>query len=354
MIPVLYPVHQTIFVGNGIGLLSDVKSCKCTEKLNEQYELELVMPRTGQFVDQIEVDCVIKAKANYRDDPQLFRVYSVEKNSDDDVTVSAAHISYDTIGIPILPFTAENLDDAVDNMNTNHMLLGDTPFVLNADFSKEGTMKVASPTPFRSLLGGSENSIKEVYGGDFHYDNYVINLVEKRGSNTGVVFRYGKNILDFDHEVNSEELYTAVLGYWKKNGSGDQEDTIIYGNIIECEGDFPYDKIYILDTSSDIKNENDANATVDQIDECAEKYIADNAIGIPKTKMKISYTDDDNIIRVCVGDQTGIIFPEYNIYTSARCNTVVFNSLTEKNESIEVGVEAKELADTIAGLFVSH
>lgn len=348
MIPVLYPATRTIFTGNGLGLLYDVKSCKCTEKLNEQYELEIVMPRTGQYANLIEVGCCIKAKPNYSDNPQLFRVYSVEKSYDDMITVHAAHISYDTVGIPILPFTADTLQSAVDNMNTNRKLLDDSiPFVLNAEFSKEGTMTVDSPTSFRSLLGGSENSIREIYGGDYHYDNYVINLVEKRGISRGIVFRYGKNIIDFDHEVNSEELYTAVLGYWKKSGSS---GTIIYGNIIQCEGVFPYDKIYILDTTNDIKNANNADATVDQIDECVEKYIADNAIGIPKTNMKIDYTDDDSIIRVCVGDRVGIIFPEYDIYTTARCNTVVFNSLTEKNESIEVGVDPKELADTIAEL----
>ena len=35
MIPVLYSNTVTSFFGNGIGLLSDIESCQCTEKLND-------------------------------------------------------------------------------------------------------------------------------------------------------------------------------------------------------------------------------------------------------------------------------------------------------------------------------
>lgn len=350
MIPILYPVQQTDFSNNGIGLLVDSKSCDCTEKLNGLYELELKIPRNGRYANEIQINCAIKAKPNYEDPLQIFRVYSVEKDYDDTISVKAEHITYDTSGIPVLPFTSENLDDAVDNMNNNRMLLGESMFVLNADFTAEGTLKVDSPTSFRSLLGGSDTSIISVYGGEYHYNNYVINLVKKRGSDKGVCFRYGKNISDFEQEVNSQELYTAVLGFWKKSNGNNQNDTIIYGNIIQCEGVFPYDKIYILDTTSLIQTENNANATVDQIDEQVEKYIADNAVGLPKTNMKIDYADDNNIIQVCLGDRVGVIYPEYSIYAVARCNKVVFDCLKEKNKSIEIGVDAKDISDSIAEL----
>ena len=350
MIPILYPMRQTVFTKNGYGPLSDAISCKCTEKLNGKYEVELKIPRTGQHVDEINIDCTLKVKPNYEDDPQIFRIYSVEKNYDDTITVKAAHITYDTSGIPVLPFTSQDLDDAVNNMNTNRVLLSDSLFVINAEFSAEGTLEVKSPTSFRSLLGGSDNSIIGVYGGEYHYDNYMIKLVEKRGTDKGVCFRYSKNISDFNQETSSEELYTAVLGYWKKSGNDNEPDTIIYGDIIQCEGEFPYDKILVLDTTSSIKTENDAVATVDQINECVNEYIFKNSVGIPKTTIKIDYSDDDNIIKVCLGDRVGVLYPEYNINTIARCNTVVFDCLSEKNESIEIGVESKKITDTISDL----
>ena len=350
MIPVLYSKTSTEFYGNGLGLLSDVESCECTEKLNDSYELLLKMRSNATHARDIDVDCIIKAKPNYEDDPQPFRIYSVEKDGDGEITVRAAHISYDTCGIPVLPFTAENLDDAVENLNTNRILLTDSKFVINSEFSAEGTMEVKAPTSFRSLLGGSSTSIIEIYKGEYHYDNFTINLMKRRGKNRGVCFRYGKNIAGFEQTLDSQKLYTAVLGYWKKSGSSNQNDNIIYGNIIQCEGIFSYDKIYILDTTNDVKTEGSADATVDQIDECVTKYIEENAPGIIDNKIKIDYTKDDDIIQICIGDVAGIIYPEYNINLSVRCNTVVFDCLEEKNISVEVGTEEKDIADIIVEL----
>lgn len=350
MIPILYSATQTDFSSNGIGPLLDVSSCKCTEKLNGSYEIELKLPNTSQNIKEIQIDFVIKVKPNYEDPPQAFRIYSIEKNYDDYMVVKAAHISYDTSGIPVLPFIAEDLAEAVDYMNFNRLLLSNSRFLLNTTFFAEGTLTVNVPTSFRALLGGADATITGVYGGEYHYDNYIINLEEKRGRDKGICFRYGKNISDFEQEVTSEEVYTAVIGYWKKSGNNGQNDTIIYGDVIQCEGRFPYDKILVLDTTNDIKPDNNADATVDQINEVVEQYIRKNAVGLPKCKMKIDYVDDDNIIKVCLGDRVGVTYPEYDIYAIARCNTVVFDCLNEKNESIEIGVNAEDISDTISNL----
>lgn len=350
MRPILYPIGQTIFKGNGIGILSDVISCKCTEVLNGSYELELQLPKDGDHVADISVNCVVKAKPNYEDDPQPFRIYSVEQNIDGIVTVKAAHLSYDTAGIPVLPFTAENLDQAVENLNTNRMLSHENRFVLNAGFSAEGTLQVTTPSSFRSLLGGSDNTIANVYGGEYYYDDYVVNLVERRGIDKGICFRYGKNITDFDQEENSEELYSAVLGFWKKSGSGETPDTIIYSDIIEVETVLPYDKILILDTSDKIKNEDDSDPSEEQVNAYVEQYIADSAVGIPNYSMSISYGEDDSIIKVCLGDTVIVLFPDYGINRRARINKVVFDCLLERNESIEIGVVSTGISDSVASV----
>lgn len=350
MIPVLYSKKESVFVGNGLGLLSDAVSCECSETLNKSYELSLKIKSTSIHANDIEPDCVIKAKPNYEDPPQPFRVYSVEKDYSGNISVNAAHISYDTIGIPVLPFSVQNLNDAIDNMNNNRKLLSSSKFVLNSSFSAEGEMEVKSPSSFRSLLCGNDNSIIDIYKGELHYHDYTIDLLTRRGTNKGVCFRYGQNISDFDQTLDSQEMYSSVLGFWKKSGSNNQNDTIVYGNIIKCDGEFPYDKIYIYDTSNIIKNDNNADATVDQIDEEVAKYIKENAPGISKNNIKIDYTKDDELIQVCVGDLVGIIYPEYKINLTARCKTVVFDSLEEKNISIEIGTEEKDIIDVIADL----
>lgn len=350
MRPILYPRGQTVFFGNGIGVLSDTISCKCTEVLNGSDEIELQAPKDGIHVSDISVNSVIKIKPNHEDEPQPFRVYSVEQDIDGLVVAKAAHLSYDTAGIPILPFVAESLDEAVNYMNTNRKLVNESKFVLSADFSAEGALQVSTPSSFRALLGGNENTIANVYGGEYHYDDYVIELLQRRGRDKGICFRYGKNITDFEQEENSEELYSAVLGFWKKSGSKGEEDVIVYGDIIEVENILPYDKVYILDTSDKIKNEDGSDPTSDQINEYVEQYISTTAIGLPNYSMKISYAEDDNIIKVCLGDTVGVVFPDYGINSIARCSKVVFDCLLERNESIEIGVVSTGISDSVASV----
>lgn len=352
MKPILYSLNQTTFAGNGLGVLSDVFYCRCTEILNGSYELEFGISKDSLHAAEIQSDCIVKVRPNYLDDPQLFRIYLVQKDLEGNITAKAAHISYDTAGIPIRPFTSETLSDAVSHMNTDRILLSPSKFVLTSNFSSEGTMAVESPESFRKLLGGSDDSIISVYGGEYHYDNYTIELLYQRGVDKGICFRYGKNITSFELENSSEELYTAVIGYWKKSGDKEKNeaDILIYGNIIECEGEFPYDKILILDTSDKIKNDDDSSATVDQIDDYVKLYIAQNSVGIPKNGMKINYVDDANITKIGVGDRVGIIFPDYRINGVARCTKCVFDCLLERNESIEIGVVSTGIETTISDI----
>ena len=349
MMPVLYGNSWTEFTSNGVGVLSDTVSCTCTEVLNGSYELELKVPKDGKYAPTIGVNCVIKVKPNYMDDPQPFRVYSVEQDIDGYITVKAAHLAYDTAGIPILPFTASTLEEAVGYMNNNRKLVHDSEFLLTTDFSKEATLTVDTPSSFRSLLAGNDNTIATVYGGEYHYDNYIIELLEQRGYERGVCFRYGKNILDFNQEMNSEDLYSGVLGFWKKSSSNqDEPPTYIYGDIVEVENVLPYDKILVLDVSDKVKNEDGSDPSSDQVTEYVHKYIEETAIGIPNYSMKIAYSEDDNIIKVCLGDTVGVIFPEYGINSIARCSKVTFDCLLERNESIEIGVANVGVESTIA------
>ena len=348
MRPILYPVGQTVFYGNGVGVLSDAVSCKCTEVLNGIDEIELQIHKDGNHAKDIVINSVIKAKPNYEDEPQPFRIYSVEQNIDGTIIAKAAHISYDTAGIPILPFTAETLDEAVDYMNNNRKLTYPSEFVLYSNFSAEGTLQVSTPSSFRSLLGGNENTVAYVYGGEYHYDNYTVELLERRGQDKGICFRYGKNILDFEQEENSEEIYSAVFGFWKKSGSGDTPDTFVYGDVIAVENILPYDKILVLDTSDKIKNDDNSDPSEDQVNDYVRQYIANTAIGIPNYSMKISYADDDGIVEVCLGDTVGVSFPDYDINAKARVNKVVFDCLLEQNESVEIGVVSTGIAENVA------
>ena len=77
MKPVLYAADEAAFTSNGIGVLGDCISCLVTEERNGLYELEIEYPSNGLWADDIEVGCIVKAKANDTDAPQLFQIYDV-------------------------------------------------------------------------------------------------------------------------------------------------------------------------------------------------------------------------------------------------------------------------------------
>lgn len=349
MNPILYSPKELSFDHNGIGVLSECISCLCTEVLNGSYELDITYPVTGVWRNSIDLNSIIKVKPNYRDDPQPFRVYRIIKDGDGYITIKAAHLCYDTAGIPVLPFVAVNLQNALDSMNHIRKLENDSPFLISADFDKAGNMTVEVPTSFRALMGGGDNTINAIYGGEYHYDGYITELLEERGRNFGATIRYGKNISDFEQESDCEELYTAVFGYWYRSATDEVPSQTVYGNIIDCSGDFPYEKVLTLDVSDQFSSDG-AAPTVDQIDDAVKKYMDENGIGIPKHEMKIDYVEDTNISEICVGDTIGVYYPVYNIQATARCNTVIFDCLKERNDSIKIGVVSSSIANTIASI----
>lgn len=353
MNPVLYSKGQRVFNTNGLGVLSDCVTCKATEVLNKEYEIEMTLSKNGNNASKIDVDQIVLVKANYTDGPQPFRIYSTELDIDGNLKVNAAHWSYDMAGIPVDAFTAESLTDAVTNMNANQLTTQQTQFLLSTDFESEGEMKVTEPKSFKSLLGDGEGTLIGTYGGEYHYHGFDIELLERRGTDKGICFRYRKNITDFEMETSSEESYTAVMGFWKKSGSNDEPDTIIKGTIISLYDSgvtVPYDKILIVDTSDKIKNENDADATTEQVDEYIQEYIEANDLKLPTYNMKVEYTEDDNIIKINLGDTVAVLLPEYGVKAYGRCSKVVFDCLLERNESIEIGSVSAGIPEDLANI----
>lgn len=349
MKPVLYPKNQRIFnTSNGIGVLADCETCKCTEVLNKEYELVMELPVNGINVDRLEPDCIILEKPNYTDGIQPFRIYDIEQNIDGMLKVSAAHISYDAAGIPVLPFTATSLAEVESKVNTERILTKESELTFVAKFDADGEFKLSEPKSLKAIIGDGSDTIIGVYGGEVHYNGFQIELLEKRGEDKGICFRYRKNITDFEMEKNSEEAYSAVIGYWKKSGSNGSEDTIIQGSIITIDANCEYDKILLLDVSDKIKNENDADATPEQINEYVRTQIDSGEIGAIKYNMKIDYTEDDDVIKVNLGDLVGVLLPEMNIKASGRCRKVVFDCLLERNESIEIGQVSAGLSQDLA------
>ena len=168
MTPILFEKNETNFSTFGLGALSDVTSCICTEERNGLYECIFTYPITGKYYEEIQAERIIKAKAKPLGDDQLFRIYRMSKPIHGIVTVYAQHISYDLSGVPVTPFSA----DLTPTTAMARLFTG-TDFVGHSDISGTKTFGPATPHSARAMLGGTEGSILDLWGGEYKWDNYI-------------------------------------------------------------------------------------------------------------------------------------------------------------------------------------
>src|SRR5690554_425078 len=110
MFPKLYNSNETNFNHNGLGLLTGSISAVATEELNGIFELHVEYDSEGFLADTIQKEMIIKAKANDKQDEQLFRIYSITKNHENDnLIIDAQHITYDLANNFVEELKAQNL-----------------------------------------------------------------------------------------------------------------------------------------------------------------------------------------------------------------------------------------------------
>lgn len=348
MKPVLYPSQETAFGSNGLGVLTDAASCVITEERNGAFELEMTYPVSGIHYKEIAPRCIILAKPNPVDDPQPFRVYRITKPMGGLVTVYGEHISYDLAGVPASPFAAESAPDAMEKLKSFSAI--PTPFSFWTDKDTAGTMGITAPVALRSLLGGREGSVLDVYGGEYKFDRYTVRLYNQRGQNRGASIRYGKNLTDLTQDENIAGVYTGVYPYWSS-----MEGALVQlpEKILPAPGNYDFTRIMTLDLSSEFQEP----PTQDQLRARAEAYMKANNIGVPKVSLTVSfvpleqteeYKDIGLLERVELCDTVNVEFPALGVSATAKCVRTVYDALLDRYKSVELGDARTNIADTIA------
>lgn len=344
----LYSPTETEFTTNGLGSLGEATSCTVVEEANGSFELELVYPVHGRRYNDLVNRAIIFAKPNPVDRAQPFRIYEISRPINGLVTFYAAHISYDLSGYPVKPFTAGSAAGAFSGLKSN--AVSPHPFTFWTDKNVTSDFSVEAPSSTRSMLAGVRGSILDVYGGEYKFDRFTVMLYVHRGSDRGVVIRYGKNLTDLQQEENVSKVYTAVLPYWKSYEDGSlvqlSEATVPTG------GTYNFTNIYTLDLSSEFEEA----PTEEELRTRAKRYITDNELGSPTVSLKISFAQLEQteeykhltlLERVELFDTVSVEFPEMNVSSTAKVNQTVYNVLTGRYDSVTLGEVRANLSDTI-------
>ena len=348
MTPILFSADTTEFNTQGLGALAETISCKVTEELNGIFELEMQYPATGIRFPDIKDRCIVYAIPSPYRLPQPFRVYRVTSPLNGVVTIYARHISYDLSGFPVTPFTATTAAAALNGLKANaaapHGFTFWTDKVTKADFT------APVPASTRSLLGGQEGSILDVYGGEFSWDNFVVRLYNQRGQDNGVTIRYGKNLTDINQDRNISNVATGILPYWAgQDGEVIQSDPAI----INAPGTYGFTHVIPIDFSSDFQDP----PTPKQLAEKGESYVKANNIGVPTVSISVSFIQLDQIpeyehlrlLEKCdLCDTITVQYEQIGVEAKAKIVKIVTDVLLERYNSIEIGEARTNISDTIA------
>ncbi len=349
MKPILYSPGEWVFNTNGIGVLTDAISCKVKQVLNGQYELTMQYPVKGLHFGQIIRRRIILAKVDPVSDLQPFRIYRITKPSSGIVTIYARHIAYDLNGITVLPFTATTGTLALLSIAQN--AVPNCPFNFSMDTDPSPSFKVPVPTAIWKVLGGTEGSLLDVYGGEYEFDRWDVKLLTRRGMDRGVSIRYGKNLTSLEQDENCANCYTGVLPYWVDQNTN--EVFMLRDRTVAAEGTFGYTKILPLDLSGKFEQK----PSEAELKAAAKAYMTDNKICEPVVSWRVEFVQLEQteeykgmalLERVLLGDTVEVVFDELDISVKSRAVSCQYDSILERYDHIDLGSVRANIADTIA------
>jgi phage minor structural protein len=346
--------------------LDNCLECLVTEEENGVFELELTYSIASNNFNDIQSNKVIKAKASDELGEQLFRIYYVSNEINGKIYVKAQHITYDL------------MDNFVENVTCTkstceqsfQAMLSKCQYAHNfkgySDIEHTATYNLSRVNALEAILG-TRGSLLDTYGNGakLKRDNYNIYLNKTRGNNNGVTIAYSKNITGYKREIDETDLVTCIYPFAKiQKELGEDENTTTVEEIIVLPerfvnskyiNNYPHPKILAVDYSEkEIKD-------IDSLRTQANKYFSETQKDIPNVNYKVEFIylhqtaeyEDNNLKAlelVGMGDTVTVIDERIGMNVEANVIKTVFNVLTDRYESIELGRFKGSINDIIGDL----
>lgn len=352
MFPVLYKKDETDFVHNGLGVLSGAITAVPDEELNGPFEITIEYDSEGFLADKIENGMIVKAKANDRQDPQLFRIYAVEKSlQSDNLIIHGQHITYDLAGNFVESLVLKNytLKEAMEAIKKN--LAYPTRF----NITSTNNETVSSTSLYRTnplqMIAGMEGSILQIWGGQIERDNFNLIMHKRRGSDDGVLVTYKKNLTGLEAKFDESQVVTRIFPF----KYDEETDTLITidGKYIDSPNinKYPVIKILPVDFSDDesIKNKTD-------LYNASKNFFNVGGKDLPTVEMDVEfeplydteeYKDVAVLELVGMGDTITVRHSKMGIDVKAQVVQIEYDSIAEKNKKVTLGNVKARLTDTI-------
>lgn len=384
MLPILYSKESAkadFFAHNGLGFIATATKCIVTEERNGAYELELEALPSDRLATEIVPLAYIQCLANPKDNPQIFEIYSVQRMTDK-IIVNAQHIHYRLNGNTFsetYSTSTKKTPSALWADIQDFLVYPATDFVFSSDITTTGAPFAAAnaPVSLGSFMLGTDGSILDTYGGEYHWKNYAVELLSARGEVSEESLRVGAGITNLDYNVDTNSLYTDISPYAVvpfKMTSGDYLGEIcvrlplVHTTESGAAEALPYGRALSYDFTEDfgkrypsfaVESSNGASPTAEswasaqeRLDTIVRRFIRNNLNSLITPKINLDITIQSGakeLKNLSLCDTIGVLYEPLNLETRAKVVKLSYDVIAEKTISIELSTTKKTLSRLITG-----
>lgn len=348
----IFDSGATQFETMGFGALNNVYNCVVDTALSGTYELNMEMGVDDENFQYVQIGNIIVCKPNLTDFEQPFVIEQIEKTIEGTMSIYATQIcQYRTKLIPVAPFSASDIQGALSGVISNS--LETNIFNLTSPRTTQVSYTLTEPRAMRDILGGVEGSLLDVYGGEYIFDNFNIQLVNRRGSDKGFVVMYGINMDKYTEtsDFSWTNSITGVLPFYKNDDDG----SVLMGDIQYSlyADQFPFKKTVCIDFTDKFGEED--TPSVQALNDLAVDYLAKK--GLPSINIEVSFADVstmpeykglfNEIDNVELGDTVTINNTYFDRVFETRIQELKYNVLLDRYDSIVLGDAKGTINDAI-------
>ncbi|MFS1012641.1 phage tail spike protein [Enterococcus casseliflavus] len=345
MKPRIYEPTEKDFSHDGLGIMIDTTRCDVTEQANGKYEVEIEHPLISRFSDYFENGYQVKAKPNDQEDYHIFEIKNTYKD-----TISNTILIYGQSRTYKLG-NREVQHVAIDSKNGAEAMAAiengmDEP----SDVKLFSDIQTTSSTVFEArnvlnCISGEQGSMLQYWGGEIKREPFKLSLLRRRGRDNVGTVRYGKDLIGLKVKFDWSSIVTKVLPYADLQNSDDGTTKRIYGNAVMSELATNYPDVYAKHIQF---TEEQGVKDLASLNRVAANYFKSINPGSDKPKISIELeieklTDSEEakefskIRNYGLFDTFSVYHKLYDIHIDTKINSVVYDSLTEKNKKINCG-----------------
>ena len=349
MIPILYEKTETAFVSNGLGRLRDCISAVVVEERNSIYELDFDYPVDGANYDLIQVGRIVGVTHDETGDIQPFDIVGFTKPIDGVVTFHCTHISYRMSYLTVRSNVSRNsLADVLTHLAAYSVPA--CPFTFWTDKTSTGYCAALQNIPYtvRQILGGTEGSILDAYGGEYEWDKWTVKLWANRGQLRDFSIRYGVNMMEYNEEYDSSGCYSSCRPYWTDGTSS------VIGDKQTSSGLPPSGRDQCV--PMDLSDKFESKPTKAQVEAAAVTAMNAEQPTVPSQSITVSfvrlqdmgeYDIYQNLLQCRLCDTINVIFPDFNSSGQFKIVKTTWNVLRGKYDEMELGELSTSLSEAL-------